>query len=230
MTDIDTQSLKDRCRGISLGIFAGDPGHLRGNAVDAAQWGCGILHFDVMDGVFVPQISGGPAFVKALAGDMIMDVHLMVRRQKEQVAGFASAGADIITIHAESDDPAGALQEIRAEARKAGRPILAGLCLLPATAIDDIQPLLDPKPDLVLVAALDPRTGDPADVGSACRRVVDLRQRFGPDGPLIAFDGGVTADTIATIAEAAPDLVVSGSAIMRAADPASAFRNMRDAL
>ena len=230
MTDNSLESLKKSCRGISLGIFAGDPGNLRGDAQAAASWGCDILHFDVMDGVFVPQISGGPGFVKALAGSMVLDVHLMVQRPAEQAAAFVAAGADIVTVQAESDAPADALRNIREAAKAADRPVLAGICLLPGTTLDDAGELLAMKPDLVLVAALDPRGKEPPDIGRACARVTDLRRRSGTDGPLIEFDGGVTASTIGEIAAAAPDLVVSGSAVMRAENPAVAFRGMKDAL
>ncbi|MDA4845066.1 ribulose-phosphate 3-epimerase [Hoeflea poritis] len=230
MTGNTIESLKERCRGISLGIFAGDPGNLRGDAQASAGWGCGILHFDVMDGVFVPQISGGPGFVKALAGNMIRDVHLMVQRPADHVTDFVAAGADIVTVQAESEAPAEALRAIRKAAESAGRPVLAGLCLLPDTAIDDAGELLAMEPDLLLVAALDPRGKQPPDVTRACGRVAELRQRFGPGGPLIQFDGGVTAATIGEIANAAPDMVVSGSAVMRADDPAAAFRGMKEAL
>ena len=230
MTGNAMESLKERCRGISLGIFAGDPGNLRGDAEAAASWGCDILHFDVMDGVFVPQISGGPGFVKALTGNMIRDVHLMVQRPADHVAGFVAAGSDIVTVQAESEAPAEAIRRIREAAKAADRPVLAGLCLLPDTPLDEAGDLLAMQPDLVLVAALDPRGKQPADIGRACGRVAELRRHFGPDGPLIQFDGGVTAGTIGEIAGAGPDLVVSGSAVLRAGDPAAAFRGMKDAL
>ncbi|MEM6461992.1 MAG: ribulose phosphate epimerase [Pseudomonadota bacterium] len=229
MTGNAIDTLKRRCRGICLGIFAGDPGNLRGNAEAAAGWGCDILHFDVMDGIFVPQISAGPAFVKALAGSMIRDVHLMVQRPSEQVAGFVAAGADIVTVQAESEGATQALRRIRSAAQDAQRPVLAGVCLLPDTSLAEAAELLTMEPDLVLVAALDPRGKQPPDVRRACARVVELRQRFDENGPLIQFDGGVTAETIAEIASAAPDMVVSGSAVMRAEDPAAAFRRMKDA-
>ncbi|WP_169054342.1 ribulose phosphate epimerase [Nitratireductor sp. XY-223] len=230
MTGNAMESLKERCRGISLGIFAGDPGNLRADAEAAASWGCDILHFDVMDGVFVPQISGGPGFVKALTGNMIRDVHLMVQRPADHVADFVAAGSDIVTVQAESEAPTDALRAIRAASESARRPVLAGLCLMPDTTLDDAGELLAMDPDLVLVAALDPRRKQPADIDRACGRVAELRRRYGPDGPLIQLDGGVTADTIGEIAGVAPDLVVSGSAVMRTADPAAAFRGMKDAL
>lgn len=222
-------ALGSRSRGISLGIFAGDAGNYRGNVDAAATWGCNVLHFDVMDGVFVPQISGGPGFVKSLASGMVLDAHLMVHQPADHVESFVAAGADIITIHAESERPADALNAIRQSARDTDRTVLAGLAILPDTSIDELGGLIDLNPDLILVAALDPRTKEPADVSRACDRVLDIRKRFGSDCPLIEFDGGVTLETIEDIASAAPDLVVTGSAVLRADQPEAAFKKMAQA-
>lgn len=230
MTDTDLDTLKARCHGISLGVFAGDNGDLRGVARSAADWGCDILHFDVMDGVFVPQISGGPGFVKALACEQILDVHLMIQRPAGQVAAFVAAGADVVTVQAESEAPNEALLAVRNAAEQLGRPVLAGLCLLPGTSLEDASDLLALEPDLLLVAALDPRAGQAPDIASACRRVADLRRMAGRNRPLIAFDGGVTTASISQIADVSPDLVVSGSAVLRAEDPAAAYRIMAEAL
>lgn len=230
MTQEALISLKQRCRGISLGIFAGDFGNLRSNTKAATEWGCNVFHFDVMDGIFVPQMTGGPGFVKALQGEMILDVHLMVLRPADHVASYVDAGADIVTIHAESEEPVAALRAIRAAAESAGRPVVAGISLMPGTAIEDIKDLLDLKPDLILVLALDPRTRDPADVKTACARLKKIKALTADFSPILAFDGGVTLDTIAEIANASADLVVSGSAVLKAANPSEAFSAMRDVL
>lgn len=227
MTQEALISLKKRCRGISLGIFAGDFGDFRGNMQSAAEWGCNVLHFDVMDGVFVPQMTGGPGFVNALKGEMILDVHLMVQRPAEHVASYVDAGADIVTIHAESEEPIIALKAIRAAADKASRPVVAGISIMPGTAVEDIQVLLDLKPDLILVLALDPRSSDPADVTNACARLHKIKALTADFEPILAFDGGVTLDTIAEIASSSAQLVVSGSAVLKAANPSKAFSSMQ---
>ncbi len=217
-------TLKARSRGIGLGVMAGDLGALRDTARQALGWGCDILHFDVMDGVFVPGLTAGPGFVRALDCGALRDVHLMVQDPGAQVAGFVAAGADLITVHADAASAATAIAEIRA----ADRPVLAGLALMPGTPVD--MALIEATaPDLVMVLSLDPRNATPPDITAACARLTDLRARLGTN-TLLAFDGGVTARTIAEIAAAGPDLVVSGSAIFKAPDPGLAFADMARAL
>ncbi len=114
----DTARLRARLSGLSLGVFAADHGRLHAAAERAAAWGAAALHFDVMDGVFVPAITGGPAFVAALDVGLPRDVHLMVDAPSRQVAAFADAGADVITVHAEAPDAAEAIAAIRAVSQK----------------------------------------------------------------------------------------------------------------
>ncbi|MFK5978730.1 MAG: hypothetical protein QM488_07575 [Rhizobiaceae bacterium] len=223
-------SLKQSCRGISLGIFAGDFGNFRSNMQSAAKWGCNVLHFDVMDGLFVPQMTGGPGFVKALKGEMILDVHLMVQKPLVHIASYVEAGADIVTIHAESEEPVAAFKAIRTAAEKSGRPVMAGISLMPGTSIENIKELFDLKPDLILVLALDPRTSDSTDVTKACVRLQEIRTLTAEFSPILAFDGGVTLDTIAEISSSSAELVVSGSAVLKSANPSEAFRLMQSAL
>ena len=219
--------LKSRASGIGVGIFAA-PAAAIAEAVGqlaSAQ----VLHFDVMDGVWVPQVTGGPAFVAAFAGRYLCDVHLMVADPAAQVGAFAEAGADILTIHAEAEGAAEALARVRAASARLGRPILAGLAILPGTDPETLADLLDLRPDLILVVALDPRDGTPADVGAAARRLADLRARTAEFAPVMALDGGITEATIPTVALAGPDLVVSGSAIFKAADPAATLARLEAA-
>ena len=216
--------LSERCRGISLGLYAGDLTRLRDEAAEARSWGCELLHFDVMDGVFVPQFTGGPGFLKGLGDEMVLDAHLMVQRPADHVDGFIAAGADIVAIHAESEAPEAAIDAIRSAADEYGREVFAGVSLMPGTSLSDVESLFALKPELVLVLSLDPRNGGGVDIAKACTRVAEVRDRL-PDA-LIAFDGGVTMGTIDEIMAAAPDIVVSGSAVMRAEDRKSAFQAM----
>lgn len=230
---MDVKTLKTRACGISLGMFAADLGDLRKVANDVVNWGCDILHFDIMDGVFVPSMVGGPGFVKALAVGGLRDVHLMVENPAEHVASYVTAGADMITVHAESNNAADAINTIRAAATKANRPVLAGLCLMPGTTLKEAQELLDLKPDMILVLSLDPRDKNPPDITKACNRLRQLRTLYGPvseGGPVLAFDGGVTAQSIAEITTCAPDMVVSGSAVLGADNPETAYKTMETAL
>ena len=220
---MDRAGLKSRARGLSLGLFAADLGNLRQAAHDVAAMGGSILHYDIMDGVFVPQMIGGAGFVAATDTGLLRDVHLMVQDPSAHVESYINAGADMITVHAEADNAAGAIQTIQ----KAERPVLAGLALMPGTTLDAAAPLLALAPDLILVLSLDPR-GMPANISAACTRLKELR-KMAPDA-VLAFDGGVTLDSIGEIAACGPDMVVSGSAILAAPDPLSAYKAMNEVL
>lgn len=219
-------ALKSRALGISLGILAADLGDLRGAAQDAAGWGCEILHFDVMDGVFVRQMLGGPGVVAALDIGLLRDVHLMVQNPAQHVESHVKAGADMITVHAEANEAAKALDAIRAAATAAARAVLAGVALMPGTSDAQARDMLALAPDMLLILSLDPRDGSAPDISKACARLAALRAAAGPSGPVMAFDGGVTMDSIDEIAAIAPDMIVSGSAILRAANPEQAFHQM----
>lgn len=226
----DAGRLRARLPGLSLGVFAADHGCLRDAAMQAASWGAAALHFDVMDGVFVPGITGGPAFVAALDVGLLRDVHLMVDRPSRHVGAFADAGADVITVHAESADAAEAIAGIRAASVRLGRPILAGLAVMPDTAIDTAASLLAQAPDLVLVLSVDPRKKAPPAIEPALAKLAALKVRLRAAATLFAFDGGVTLTTINAVAAGAPDLVVSGSAVFAAKAPEEAFLRLAAAL
>ena len=218
------ENLKSRAIGISLGMFAADAGNLRMAAQDVIGWGCDILHFDIMDGVFVPAMIGGPAFVSALDLGALRDVHLMVENPAEHVGSYVKAGADIIVVHAESNGAADAIGMIRSTARDANRDVMAGLALMPETTLNEGADLLALKPDMILVLSLDPRTKNPADITKACTRLTQLRA-LAPDA-VLALDGGVTLDSISEIKACNPDMIVSGSAVLGAKDPKLAFEKM----
>lgn len=223
-------ALKSRARGLSLGLFAADLGALRAAAERSRNWGCDIHHFDIMDGVFVPPMIGGPGFVAATDTGALRDVHLMVQRPQRHVAAFVAAGADIITVHAESDGAPAALEAIRATAAEAERLVLAGLALTPTITLEQATACLAQKPDHILVLSLDPRiSGASADTAAACARLNTLRSATAAWSPVLALDGGVTLGNIAEISAARPDLIVSGSAVFRAANPAAAFAKMQAA-
>lgn len=207
---------------LSLGIFAADPSALGAAAEAAGGWGAALLHFDVMDGVFVPQLTAGPAFVRALKGDRLADVHLMVEAPSRHVRAFVEAGADLLTVHVEAADAGEALARIRA----ADRPVGAGIALMPGTPTEALAPHLQAGVDLVLVLALDPRDGAPADVGAAAERALAVRAMPAARPPLVAIDGGIKGATMAAAMAGRPDIVVSGSAVFAAADPAAAYRSL----
>lgn len=216
--------LTDLCKGISLGLFAGDLGNLRAQAGLAQEWGGRIAHFDVMDGVFVPQLTGGAGFVRAAGNELLRDVHLMIQRPALHVADYVAAGADIITVHVESENCIDAIYRIRAAADAAARDVLVGVSLFPGTPLSAAAEAFALAPDLILVLALDPREQVGADIAAACARVAQVR-RILPSA-VIGFDGGVTEATLAQVATTGVEMVVSGSAILRAPDPRAAFERM----
>ena len=219
--------LKTKARGLSIGLFGADLGNLRRAAQNIAEWDCNILHFDVMDGVFVPEMIGGPGFVAATDIGMLIDVHLMVQNPVDHVDSYINAGADIITVHAESNNAAEAIVRIKAAEKTACRPVLAGLALMPDTTLNEAAPLLALKPDIILVLSFDPR-GAPVDIPTACQRLTDLRA-LAPDA-VLSFEGGVTKETIDEIAACGPDMMVSSNAILDVKKPKRAYDAMLKAL
>lgn len=216
--------LKDLCKGISLGLFAGDLGNLRAQARLAREWGCRIAHFDVMDGVFVPQLTGGAGFVEAAGSDLLRDVHLMIQRPALHAADYVAAGADMITVHVESENCIDAVHRIREAALAAAREVLVGVSLFPGTPLSATAEAFASAPDYVLVLALDPREQVGADIAAGCTRVAQVREIL--PSVVIGFDGGVTEASLTQVVNAGVDVVVSGSAILRAPDPSAAFVKM----
>ena len=218
------EALRQRARGISLGLYAGDLAALGETARTAMEWGADILHFDEMDGNFVPPFLGGAPLVAAtrkVVPGAFLDVHLMHARPAALVGAYLKAGADLITVHAEAEGAGDALSAIAA----AERPVLAGLALAPGTTPD---PALIAQADMVLVLSLDPRDMSKPDITAACKRLERLRATTkGQQAPLFALDGGVTLDVIDEIAAARPDMIVSGSAVMKNDNPHAAFEQMR---
>jgi len=139
------------------------------------------------------------------------------------VDSYLKAGADMITVHAESNNTAEAIKAVQA----ADRPVLAGLALMPGTSLQEAAPLLALNPDVILVPSMDRRDLQ-RDIGAACARVTELRG-LAPDS-LLAFEGGVTRENIAQISASAPDIVVCGRAVLEANKPKRAYIALAKAL
>ena len=187
-----------------------------------ADW----LHFDVMDGRFVPNISVGPLGVEAArraAPGMALDVHLMIADPDSYIEAFADAGADVLTVHVEAPTHVHrTLQRIRA------RGLGVGLTLNPGTPLSAVEGLL-PEVDMLLVMSVNPGFGGQRFIQASLERIRRLREMIEAAGlsVLIEVDGGVTPENAAEIRAAGAEVLVAGSAVFGAPDYAEAIRGIR---
>jgi len=184
-------------------------------------------HVDVMDGIFVPNITIGIPVVAALrkCTDLVLDVHLMIDRPVRYVEDFVKAGADYVTIHVEADQPQNtleALDKIHALGAK------AGIVLKPRTPVEAAIPYLE-KCDMVLVMTVEPGFGGQSFMADQMPKVAQLREWLDDVNPecLVEVDGGVDLKTAPVCKEAGAQVLVSGSAYFKAADKASFVREIQ---
>ena len=180
-----------------------------------------MLHIDVMDGCFVPNISIGPAVVKSLRDKtpLPFDVHLMLRHPLPYIKPFCDAGADLVSFHIESeDDPAAVIAAIRENGAK------PGIVISPATPPEALQNI-DPGIDLITVMTVEPGFGGQALIESCLDKLAPLRKMF--PNALLEIDGGVNGENAALCREKGADILVAGTAVFRAKDPAAAIEALK---
>ena len=189
--------------------------------------GADFVHVDIMDGIFVPNISIGIPVVAAIRRitDLPLDVHLMIDRPLRYVEEFIKAGADYLTIHVEADQPQNtleALDKIRAMGCK------AGIVLKPKTPVEAAIPYLE-KCDMILVMTVEPGFGGQKFMADMMPKVAQLKEWMEDINPecLIEVDGGVDANTCAVCKENGANVLVAGSAYFKAADRAAFVKTIQ---
>jgi ribulose-phosphate 3-epimerase len=197
-----------------------------GADVDRVAAEADLLHVDVMDGHFVPNLTIGPPVVESLRAhtDLFLDCHLMVENPEVLLADFARAGADRCIVHVELGDPRPRFDELRALG------VGVGLVLNPETPVDAVLPFLD-QIDLLLFMSVHPGWGGQSFIPAVLDKLAVARAEIDASGHAveIEIDGGINVDTAPAAAAAGADILVAGSAVFRADDPLAAARRIRAA-
>jgi len=209
--------LKKNTPHISVGALSANLMRLEDDIALLEKCDVRLLHFDIMDGNFTPQLTVGDGFVKAIKTSMFKDIHLMIADPLDKIPAFVAAGADMITVHAESGKHVHRCLQLIGEMKNVNneeRGIVRGLALNPSTPINALEPLLD-EIDVIFLVAVNPGFSGQKFIHATLTRflqVKELLKRCNRD-IMIGIDGGVTRATIADCAALGADIVVSGSGI-----------------
>ena len=214
---------------ISPSILAADFANLKPDVDDVRAGGADWLHVDVMDGLFVPNISIGIPVVKSLrkATDMFLDVHLMIDRPHRYVGEFCDAGADMVVFHVEADQPQDlfvAIEEVKAKGK------MVGLSVKPKTPAEVLVPYL-PLLDMVLVMTVEPGFGGQRFMHDQLPKIKTIAGMIAAVKPecLLEVDGGIDPTTSPLVKEAGANVLVTGSAVFGKEDRAAAIDAIRKA-
>lgn len=202
---------------VAPSMLSADFGNMARDVKAIEQWGADVVHCDVMDGVYVPNITFGMPMVKAFKqnSNLPIDAHLMITLPEKYVGAFCDAGADIVTFHPDaSGDVQGAIDTIKSKGKKCGLVVNAD------QPFDIVEPYL-PEIDLLVVMTVQAGFGGQKFMPNRLEMVQkgdEMRKQFGYSY-LIEVDGGVCEDNVLTIKDAGADIVVAGSAVFKSANP-----------
>lgn len=214
---------------IAPSVLSADFACLGNEIEEIKKGGADYVHYDVMDGCFVPNISVGIPVLKSIrkATDMFLDVHLMIDRPVRYVEQFCAAGADLVNFHVESDSRENIFAAIE-KARALGKR--TGVTLKPRTAAEEVLPYL-PLVDLVLVMTVEPGFGGQSFMHEQLPKIEAVKRLIDEIKPSceLEVDGGIDAQTAPLVKRAGANVLVAGSAVFGRADRAAAIKAIRQA-
>lgn len=235
---MQSQSLFDQLRAsaphVSVGMATANWLALGADMQVLETAGVKLVHFDVMDGCFCPMLTFGAPVVAGIKTPLFKDVHLMIEEPLAKLESFVSAGADLITVHAESSRHGHQVLQALGKMTNANDPsrgIVRGVALNPGTPLAVLQPLLDCV-EFILLLAVNPGWGGQKFIPATRQRLAELLQlrRDTKRHLLIGVDGGITCDNVAEIAGLGADIIVTGSAVFDGKNAAANARHMLQAV